>query len=316
MSPSGFRLSAVFVRLRSSVPTIPNQYGHGAIGLPFVPPFTAIPVPAGVPTATVDPLMTVPLTYFGIHLAFLLPPILILGWLAFRRDRAWWGVRPLSGLGIMIVLAVVYTTPFTNRLIPAGVWWYGEGAVLATVWHTPIEEYLFFVLQPILTALWLFQVRPTADRSLAIPRTHRLLGVAGGLAIAVVGLVLLGDTATYYLGWLFLWAGPVLAVQWGFGSTFLWDARRSLLVAIAVPTLYLWLVDRIAIELGVWVISDAHTTGYALLGLPIEEALFFLVTTLFVVQGITMYIWVLDRIDGVSAWTSASPQFPTSSDDR
>ncbi len=99
----------------------------------------------------------------------------------------------------MIALAIVYTTPFTNRLIPVGVWWYGEGAVLATVWHTPLEEYLFFALQPILTALWLFQVRPSADRSLAIPRTHRLLGVAGGVAIAVVGWVLLGDTATYYL---------------------------------------------------------------------------------------------------------------------
>lgn len=266
--------------------------------------------------ANVDPPMTDQFTYFGIHLAFLLPPILIQGWLAIRRDRTWWGVCPLSGLGIMIVLAIVYTTPFTNRLIPVGVWWYGEGTVLATVWHTPLEEYLFFVLQPILTALWLFQVRPSADRSLAIPRTHRLLGVASGLAIAVVGWVLLGDTATYYLGWLFLWAGPVLALQWGFGSTYLWAIRRSLLVAIAVPTLYLWLVDRIAIELGVWVISDTYTTGHALFGLPIEEALFFLVTNLFIVQGITMYVWVLDRIGSGSAWTSTAPRVPTSSDDR
>ncbi|AGB30275.1 lycopene cyclase domain protein [Natrinema pellirubrum DSM 15624] len=260
--------------------------------------------------------MAIQFTYFGIHLAFLLPPILILGWLAIRRDRAWWGVRPLSGLGIMIALAVVYTTPFTNRLIPVGVWWYGDGAVLATVWYTPIEEYIFFVLQPILTALWLFQVGPTADRSLAIPRIHRLLGVAGGLAIAVIGWALLDTTATYYLGWLLLWVGPVLALQWGFGSTYLWTVRRPLLVAIAVPTLYLWLVDRIAIELGVWVISDAYTTGYALFGLPIEEALFFLVTNLFVVQGITMYVWLLDRIGAGSAWPSASPRLPTGSDDR
>ncbi|MDS0476689.1 lycopene cyclase domain-containing protein [Natrinema sp. 1APR25-10V2] len=261
--------------------------------------------------------MTVPITYLGIHVAFLLPPILILWWFAARRDHVWWGVRPLSGLGVMIVLAIAYTTPFTNHLIPVGVWWYGDGAVLATVWHTPIEEYLFFVLQPILTALWLFQVRPTADRSLALPWEHRLLGVAGGLAITVVGLLLLllGDSSTSYLGWLFLWAGPVLAVQWGFGSTYLWEIRRSLLVAVAVPTLYLWLVDRIAIELGVWVISDAHTTGYALLGLPIEEALFFLVTNLFVVQGLVMYVWVLERLEGLPERTSGSQRLPTSSDE-
>lgn len=259
--------------------------------------------------------MTVTITYLGIHFAFLLPPILILWWLAVRRDRAWWGVRPLSGLGVMIGLAIVYTTPFTNSLIPAGVWWYGDGAVLATVWHTPIEEYLFFVLQPILTALWLFQMRPSVDRSLAIPHEHRLLGVVSGLAIGVVGLLLLGDIATYYLGWLFLWVGPVLAVQWGFGSTYLWEIRRSLLVAVAVPTLYLWLVDRIAIELGVWIISDAHTTGHALLGLPLEEALFFLVTNLFIVQGLVMYVWVLERLDGLPERTSGSRRLPTNPDD-
>ncbi|RKD95934.1 lycopene cyclase domain-containing protein [Halopiger aswanensis] len=259
--------------------------------------------------------MAIALTYFGIHLVFLLPPILILGWFAFRRGRAWWGVRPLSGLALMIVLAVVYTTPFTNHLIPRGVWWYGRSAVLATVWHTPIEEYLFFVLQPILTALWLFQVGTVVDRPLTIPLAHRLVGVAGGLAIVAAGAALIGDAATYYLGWLFVWAGPILAIQWGFGLSYLWDLRRTVLVAIAVPTLYLWIVDRIAIELGVWIISDAHTTGYALLGLPIEEALFFLLTNVFIVQGLVMYMWVLDRIDDRLVRAGMSNRFVTSSDE-
>ncbi len=259
--------------------------------------------------------MTVPLTYFGVHLAFILPPLLILGWLAFRRDRAWWGVRPLSGLGIMIGLAVVYTTPFTNHLIPESVWWYGEGAVVTTIWHTPIEEYLFFVLQPILTAFWLFQIPATADRSLAIPLTHRLIGVGGGLLIAGIGWLLIGGTSTYYLGWLLLWSGPILAIQWGFGLTYLWGVRRPVLVAIAVPTLYLWIVDRLAIELGIWVISDTYTTGYMLLGLPIEEALFFLLTNVFIVQGIVMYLWLLDRIHEVPTLSQALTRVGASSDE-
>ncbi|WP_265109040.1 lycopene cyclase domain-containing protein [Halosolutus halophilus] len=260
--------------------------------------------------------MTVPLTYAGVHLAFVLPPILALGWLTLRRDRAWRGVRPLSGLGIMIGLALVYTTPLTNHLIPEGVWWYGEGAVVATVWHTPIEEYLFFVLQPTLTAFWLFQVPATADRSLAIPLAHRLVGIAGGLSIAGVGWSLTGDTSTYYLGWLLLWAGPVLAVQWGFGLTYLWTVRRPVVVAIAVPTIYLWIVDRIAIELGIWVISDGHTIGYTLLGLPAEEALFFLVTNAFIVQGIVMYMWLLDRVHEHPSLSGVVARFAASSDDR
>ncbi|MFC4542580.1 lycopene cyclase domain-containing protein [Halosolutus amylolyticus] len=260
--------------------------------------------------------MTVSLTYFGVHLVFVLPPLLVLGWLARRRDRAWWGARPLSGLGIMIGLAVVYTTPLTNLLIPEGVWWYGDGAVVATVWHTPIEEYLFFVLQPILTAFWLFQVPATADRSLAIPLAHRLVGIAGGLSIAGVGWLLTGDTSTYYLGWLMLWAGPILAVQWGFGLTYLWTVRRPLAVAIAIPTIYLWIVDRIAIGLGVWVISDAHTIGYAPLGLPIEEALFFLVTNAFIVQGLVMYVWLLDRMHELPSLDGVTNRLAASSDER
>ena len=260
--------------------------------------------------------MTVPLTYFGVHLMFILPPLLILGWLAHRRDRAWWGVRPLSGLAIMIGLAVVYTTPLTNHLIPAGVWWYGEGAIIATIWHTPIEEYTFFILQPMLTAFWLFQLPATADRSLAIPLTHRLIGVGGGLSIAGVGLLLTANTPTYYLGWVLLWAGPILAIQWGFGLTYLWAVRRPLVAAIAVPTLYLWIVDRVAIELGIWVISDAHTIGFAPLGLPVEEALFFLVTNVFLVQGLVMYVWLLERIHELPSLTRLATRLAAGSDER
>ncbi|WP_394348252.1 lycopene cyclase domain-containing protein [Natrinema pallidum] len=112
-----------------------------------------------------------------------------------------------------------------------GVWWYGDGAVLATVWRVPLEEYLFFVFQPVLTSLWLCQWIWPINRSLWLPRSHRGLGGVGGLAI----------------------------------------------------------------ELGIWVISEAHTTGYVLGGLPIEEALFFLVTNVFAVQGVVLYLCLLDR---------------------
>ncbi|GAB3024845.1 lycopene beta-cyclase [Natronobiforma cellulositropha] len=256
------------------------------------------------------------LTYFGVHLAFILPPILVLGWLARRRPDAWWGERPLSGLGIIVVLALVYTTPWTNHLIPRGVWWYGEGVVIATVWHTPIEEYLFFALQPVLTAFWLFQVPVIADRPLSIRLSHRLLGVAGGAALAGVGWLLTDTASTYYLGWLLLWAGPVFAIQWGFGLTYLWELRRSLLVAVAVPTVYLWLVDWIALERGVWAISETHTIGFAPLGVPVEELLFFLVTNLFVVQGIVMYMWLLECREDVPSLTDARGRLGAGSDER
>ncbi|TYT61867.1 lycopene cyclase domain-containing protein [Natrialba swarupiae] len=241
--------------------------------------------------------MTLALSYLSIHAIFVLPPIVVLGWFASRRDHARWSTRALTGLGVILVLAVVYTTPWDNLLIAEGVWWYGTGSVRATIWHAPVEEYLFFVFQPLLTGFWLFQFLRVPDRSLRIPRLHRLVGALAGLSIGGLGWLLLGSTPTTYLGAILLWAGPILAIQWAFGITALWDVRRTVALAVAVPTLYLWIVDRIAIGLGVWVISEEHTIGVSLIGLPVEEALFFLVTNVFVVQGLVLYVWTLEQLD-------------------
>ncbi|RKD97163.1 lycopene cyclase domain-containing protein [Halopiger aswanensis] len=251
------------------------------------------------------------LSYLEFHAAFLCPPILALGWLAYRRAessqaRRRWSRRVGTGLAIIVALAVVYTTPWTNLLIPQGVWWYGEGVVRGTLWHTPLEEYLFFVLQPILTALVLVQFGPPgSERSvelglkLELPGRHRIAGCCAGLTVIGLGWELLssGSTETYYLGALVLWAGPILTLQWAFGAPYLWAIRRFVGVAIALPTLYLWFADRLALEWGLWIISETHTTGYALAGLPLEEALFFLATNAFVVQGIVLYAWVVERAD-------------------
>ncbi|MXV61081.1 lycopene cyclase domain-containing protein [Natronorubrum sp. JWXQ-INN-674] len=240
--------------------------------------------------------MTPPLTYLGFHLVFTLPPIALLSWLAVRRERARWNWQAISGFVVLVALAVVYTTPWTNALIPEGVWWYGEGAVIATVWYTPIEEYLFFVLQTALTAFWLFHLLEVADVSLDLPISHRVVGVLAGTAICLAGWLLLGSTSTFYLGAILVWAGPILAIQWGFGLTYLVRARRQVLLAIAVPTLYLWFADWVAISLGIWMISETHTIGISVAGLPLEEMLFFLVTNVFIVQGIVLYVWVIDRL--------------------
>ena len=236
-----------------------------------------------------------PLSYLGFHLLFVLPPLAVLGAVAVYRRESWWGPRPLGGLGIVLFLAFVYTTPWDNLLIAEGVWWYGEGTTVARLWHAPVGEYLFFMLQPVLTALWLFQFPTIRKRSLRIGLGRRVVGAVAGLAVSGIGYLLLGSTASFYLGAILLWAGPILAIQWGFGWPYMWEIRRTAALAVAVPTLYYWVIDRIAIGLGIWSISGEHTVGLSLLGLPVEEMLFFLVTNLFIVQCLYMYIWLLDR---------------------
>lgn len=240
--------------------------------------------------------MIPPNTYLEFHGVFILPIIAALAALTWRRNHALAGPVRLAGLGIIIVLAVVYTTPWGSRLIDRGVWWYGEGVVRETLWYIPVGEYLFFVLQPILTTLFLAQLSIPTDTNLSLSKLERFVGATAGLGIGGVGLLLLfSGSSTVYLGAILFWAGPIFAIQWAFGWTHLWRARRTVTIAILVPTMYLWVVDWTAISIGLWVISDTYTVGIAPLGMPIEEALFFLVTNVFIVQGIVLYLWLLEQ---------------------
>jgi hypothetical protein len=256
----------------------------------------------------------VQLTYLGFHLVFIAPPLLFLLWAApvlppGRRRVA------LTGLVGITTLALVYTTPWDNFLIEQGVWWYGEGTVVARIWRAPVEEYLFFVLQPVLSGLFLYRVgfSPAFDPSDTRLRP-RVAGALCFLGLSAVGAALLLTTAGYYLGAILLWACPLLALQWGVGGGYLVRQRREWPVAVAIPTLYLWFADRVAIGLGVWTISSTQTLGVDIIGLPLEEAAFFLVTNLLVVQGLVLFEWVMHRWGRLTLDDATDPDYGADGD--
>jgi len=235
------------------------------------------------------------LTYVQFHAIYVLPVLAALtATVHHRRDSVDWRVGA-AGLAVVTALAVVYTTPWDRLLISTGVWSYGAGTVAGRLWGVPYEEIAFFALQPALTTLWTLHVAGPVLEGVSHTRRDRLLGIAAGLAVGVVGLLALTAPATTYLGAILAWAGPVLALQWAVGWRYLWGARTRVAVAVLVPSAYLWAVDRLAIEAGVWTISDTYTTGLAVAGLPVEEMLFFVVTNCFVVQGIVLFRWVVHR---------------------
>jgi hypothetical protein len=234
------------------------------------------------------------LSYLAVHLLFVLPPLVLL-----------WVVRPSLpdrrrriagvGLALMTTVAVLYTTPWDNFLIERGVWWYGDGRVLARILEAPVEEYMFFVLQSLLAGLWLYQLDfdPTFEPG-DFARGPRVAGVLALLAVSAGGAVMLFEPRTYYLGAILLWACPILALQWGVGGGYLVRTWRRWGVAVGVPTLYLWFVDRLAIGRGVWTIAAEFSTGLTVVGLPVEEAVFFLVTNMLLVYGLMLFEWVID----------------------
>jgi len=232
--------------------------------------------------------------YVAFHFVFVLPAIAVLGIAVHRRPSS----NAVAGIGLLAVIAVVYTTPWDNYLVARGVWHYGAGTVTARIGHAPVGEYAFILLQPVLTGLWLHALGPAIDDEVSIAWRRRAVGVAFWLAVTAVGGLLVTTGTGYYLGAILVWTAPVLALQWGVGGPALLRHRRLVGLAVLAPTAYLWIVDRIAIGLGLWELSPAFTTGLAVpvLGLPVEEAVFFALTNLLVVQGIVLFHWVLEVV--------------------
>lgn len=233
------------------------------------------------------------MTYLSFHLLFILPPLAIVAFLYRRTPQLEeGGMSTGAALAAICAIAFVYTTPWDNYLVWRGIWGYGPERVLGTVGYVPVEEYLFFILQPLLTGCFFFVLvaRRGIRSTEALNRTARWTGSGVFFVLSAVGVWMLRSDTMLYLGLILTWAAPVSALQWAYAGARYWQLRRLLVPGVLAPTLYLWIVDRIAIGLEIWVISDTYTTGLHLIGLPIEEAGFFLMTNLLVVQGLILFV--------------------------
>lgn len=232
------------------------------------------------------------MTYGTFLLLFLIPPILLLAFLVRRRPmpgvskRRAWTALPLTAL-----IAFVYTTPWDNYLVYRGVWSYGPDRVLGVIGYVPVEEYLFFLLQPILTGLWLYVLLSNRAAPEKTPwRPHPLWIMFALAGLLGLGLLISDWPRGLYAGLILGWACPVLAAMWWYGGAHMARFGRTVAFAIAVPTLYLWVADRLAIGLGIWDISNTYSLNLDPLGLPVEEALFFLVTNVLCVTGVLLFL--------------------------
>jgi len=90
------------------------------------------------------------MTYLQFLVIFLgLPIIAVLVALRGRVPRWYW-----LNMAALCALVLVYTAPWDNLIVVNGVWSYGSRQVLGLVIGVvPLEEYLFYLLQVILTGL-------------------------------------------------------------------------------------------------------------------------------------------------------------------
>ncbi len=244
------------------------------------------------------------MTYFGFLLQFVvLPIVILLGW-------AWWDSRrgkqlptalqswPVWSVVLLhCLIALVYTTPWDNYLVATGVWWYDENLVTGiTFGWVPIEEYTFFVLQPIFSGLLLVTLLryltpaqpPQAIRGLR----PVMFTILGGLWLFAAGVLIAGWRPATYLGLELIWALPPIMFQVAFGADILWRQRRVVGLTLMLTTAYLAGADALAISAGTWTINPEQSFHNILIGgiLPLEELIFFFLTNVLLVFGVTLIL--------------------------
>lgn len=244
------------------------------------------------------------MTYFGFLLIFLVMPIIFfagLNWLDVRRGKqvpdrlhSW----PIwAAIALHVVIAVAYTTVWDNYLVATRVWWYDPTLVTGfTIGWVPIEEYTFFILQPILASLWmLFLARRirVASSPANKPVKLRVWSVVLTAVLWLISIVILvvswqpGNYLALELGW----ALPPIALQLAFGADILWRYRRIVFWTIVPMTLYLSAADALAIGWGTWTINPEKSLNIFLGGvLPIEEFIFFLLTNTLLTFGVVLVL--------------------------
>lgn len=234
------------------------------------------------------------MSYLTFHLVFILPPILLMAATLPRSLYQVGGRRAQGAIPLIALIAFVYTTPWDNYLVAREVWWYGPDRVLATIGFVPVEEYAFFLLQPILTGLFYFQYQMragTAPRPSGRGSAWGGFGVFAGLTALGAALLIGPNLSGLYMGLVLAWAAPLLAGMWLYDGETLWAHRKTLFITVGIPTIYLWVADGTAIANEIWTISSSMTLGVSVLGLPLEEATFFLMTNLLVVKGILLLLY-------------------------
>ena len=236
------------------------------------------------------------MSYLDFHLIFTIPLFFIIGFINKNNPMAF-GKKSLQATSLLCLLALLYTTPWDSYLIKENIWSYSPNRVLGTLFYIPFEEYFFFFIQTIIGCLftsfiyWKFSAKEKQKLDVS---PIQWISVACLWPILIFTLFTLQpENQNRYLWLVFFWAIPVLIMQWSVGYKILFKEKFTWIFTVSALCSYFWLADSLAISKEIWTFPENTISGLKLFNiLPIEEALFFLVTNLMVVQGYILFTTV------------------------
>jgi lycopene cyclase domain-containing protein len=236
------------------------------------------------------------MTYLEYLLIFIIIPslVLLIYFLNLKRKDFSFTLRKIF-LPIIILsfIALIYTTPWDNYLVANKIWWYDSSKVLGIiVGYVPIEEYSFFILETIFVSLLVSIsykhniIQISDDFKLSFSKTKVLfLTFLIFLWLFSISTFFIGISYLNYLNLLLIWSIPPIFIQLFIGWSIFFQKGTRLISLTFLIGGYLSLSDAIAIYLGIWTINPNFITGVKFYSLPIEEMLFFYITTILIVFG-------------------------------
>ncbi|KAJ6103338.1 Bifunctional lycopene cyclase/phytoene synthase [Penicillium sp. IBT 16267x] len=223
--------------------------------------------------------------YCLVHLTWTLPPAALLTaayWPFFSR-------LDVARISTLTSIAVFCTIPWDSYLIRNRIWSYPADAIVGyTLFDIPFEEIFFFIIQTYFTSLlYIILTKDLVLSAYLLPGKGdltRVLGSAALMAGTGIGIMcMLGESHLQYIGLILVWALPASLRE--FSSAL---PKKPIMISIFLPTLYLWIVDSFSLHRGTWVIERATKLDIHLgATLDLEEALFFLITNVMIVFGMT-----------------------------
>ncbi len=94
----------------------------------------------------------------------------------------------------------------------------------------------------------------------------------------------------HYFSHLVGWAGPLIALQWVIGWRVFRRNLRAVLLPALIATVFFGVTDTLAVRDRLWFFDNRQILGWWIGALPMEEVLFFLLTSLLVTQSLVLLL--------------------------
>lgn len=233
------------------------------------------------------------LTYMDMQLKYTLPVIGVLALIT----RPFLCRMETTKIAFISTVALFYTALYYNYSTLNGARKYSPEKVSAFIGNVPVEQYVSAVLQTVLVSLWAYLCVRWKPPCLNFNHDKQSYQTIRWMPIMFLGVttaigygMAVSGRETFYLGSIMCWTSPVIMVMWyGAGNYFVKHLIPSS-IAIAMPTLYLLWINRIALEENVWHLNETTSLNVSVAqGLPLEEALFTFITTVMIVLAGVCY---------------------------